>query len=378
MKILHTSDWHLGRPITSNESYIDDQKYFFENLYRVIRDEHIDLVICAGDVYDSSVSNAEAINLYNEVTTNICINLHVPMVVIAGNHDSGPRLASCRELLKGAGLHVTGRLSRDLSPVLFDDGKVAVYSLPYFNKDEVSSLFPEKKDELKSAESAMKAVCDIIRENMNPEIRNIVVSHSLIVNAEISESDHSAQIGLASAVSKDVFEKFDYVALGHIHKPQCISDTIRYSGSPVKYSFGKEEKQEKGVVVIDTSDMSQTFIPVEELHGRKTIEDTYEDIISLTGLENSYLSIMITDRASASGLFPELKKKFPFLLELRGKEYTMSSTGTSLSAGELEKLDERTIMARFLKDMYDFEPDSDQMNLFESALEESNREAEEN
>lgn len=378
MRILHTSDWHLGRPISGNETYIDDQRFFFENLYRIIREGKIDLVLCAGDIYDSSVSNAEAINLYNEIATKICMEMKIPMIVVAGNHDSGPRLAACRELLRGAGLYVTGRLGRDLSPVLFDGGKVAVYSLPFFNKDEAACLFPEKKSEIHSSETAMKAVCDIIRDTMNPDICNIVVSHSLIINAELSESDHSAQIGLASAVSKDVFEGFDYVALGHIHKPQCISENIRYSGSPVKYSFGKEEKQEKGVVVLDTSDMSQKFVPAGELHGRVSVEDTYENVMSMTGLDNCYLKIQLTDRSNAPGLYTEFKKKFPLLLEFKGVEYSVSGSGKSLSAGEMEKLDELSIMKRFLEDTYEFSPDDSQIELFMSALEEYNKEAEEN
>ena len=128
MIFLHTSDWHLGRALSNNQTYADDQRYFFEKLYSIIEDEKPGAVLVAGDVYDSSVSNAEAISLYNEVVTKICLELKTPMVIIAGNHDSGPRLASCRELLKGAGLYHGGPCSRcfrrhgGLSPALFQQG----------------------------------------------------------------------------------------------------------------------------------------------------------------------------------------------------------------------------------------------------------------
>ena len=248
MKILHTSDWHFGMGVGTG-NYEADQRFFLQQLYDLIREEQVQAVLLSGDVFDSSVTNAQAIELYNEAVTALCQQLGVKLFVIAGNHDSAARLASCRALLRGAGMYVTGRLERDPEPVLLDEGKVAIYSLPFFSRDEVASLFPEKKEELRSTEMAMMVVCDHIRESMDSNRRNIVLSHSLIVNAEISESDRSARVGFATAVSKDVFRDFDYVALGHIHKPQAISDSIRYSGSPLKYSFGNEESQEKGVLV---------------------------------------------------------------------------------------------------------------------------------
>lgn len=376
MKFLHTSDWHLGRALSNNQTYADDQRYFFEKLYSIIEDEKPGAVLVAGDVYDSSVSNAEAISLYNEVVTKICLELKTPMVIIAGNHDSGPRLASCRELLKGAGLYVSGRLTADLTPVVFGD--TAVYPLPYFNKDEVISLFPDKKDEVTSAATAMKAVCDIIREKADKTKKNILVSHALIQNVELSESDHSAQIGTASAISADVFEGFDYVALGHIHKPQQVNSKIRYAGSPVKYSFGREESQEKGVVIFDTADMSQRFIPVGELHSRRTVTGTYAEISAMKGIENDYLRIIVTDRVNGSSLYREFKEKFPFMLEISGTDASAAGGGTSLSAEDIEKMDDLSILTGFMKDRFGLEPDEEQIALFRAALEQADKEVGEN
>ena len=144
MKLIHTSDWHLGMPLGTG-SYAEDQRHFLRQLYDLIEKEQVGAVLLSGDVYDSSVANAEAISLYNEAVTKICLELRCPMIVIAGNHDSAARLASCRELLKASGLYVTGRLSRDLEPVLLDGGRVAVYSLPFFGREEVIALFPEEK-----------------------------------------------------------------------------------------------------------------------------------------------------------------------------------------------------------------------------------------
>ena len=276
MRILHTSDWHLGMSVGTG-TLAGDQRFFLEQLYSIIEEEQADILLLAGDVYDSSVSNAEAISVYNEATTRICADMGKKMVVIAGNHDGAERLAACSELLKGAGLYVSGRLTREITPILA--GNTAIYPLPFFNREEVIALFPEKSTEITSQEKAMKVVCDHIREEMDPSRFNIVVAHALIVSAELSESDRSARVGQASAVSKDVFEGFDYVALGHIHKPQMIDEHICYSGSPVKYSFGNEEGQQKGVVLIDTESSEIRTIPIQMLHDRKTVRGTYEEII---------------------------------------------------------------------------------------------------
>ena len=131
MRILHTSDWHLGMSVGTG-TLAGDQRFFLEQLYSIIEEEQADILLLAGDVYDSSVSNAEAISVYNEATTRICADMGKKMVVIAGNHDGAERLAACSELLKGAGLYVSGRLTREITPILA--GNTAIYPLPFFNR----------------------------------------------------------------------------------------------------------------------------------------------------------------------------------------------------------------------------------------------------
>lgn len=375
MKLIHTSDWHFGMGL-GNRSYGEDQRHFLKQLYELIEKEQVEGVLLAGDVYDSSVANAEAIGLYNEAVTKICMNLGVKVIAIAGNHDSAARLSSCRELLKGAGLYVTGRLERDVEPILLDEGKVAVYCLPFFNREEVTALFPEKKEEIRSQETAMLVVCDHIRESMDKGRFNIVVSHSLIVNAEISESDRSARVGFATAVSKDVFTGFDYVALGHIHKPQVIDDHIRYSGSPLKYSFGNEETQDKGVVIIDTDTMQQRFVAMEPLHDRKTVEGTYEEVTAREDIREDYLRLYVTDRYAGLELVADLREKFPNLLEVYGKGLTENESLSALSVEELQAMDETDIMEKFMAENFRYSPSEEQLSLFREVLAWSREEGE--
>ena len=372
MRILHTSDWHLGMPLKLG-TMIEDQQFFLEQLYSIIEDNGVDAVVCAGDIYDSSVTNAEAIELYNAAITKICKELGKKMIVIAGNHDSGARLASGRELLEMAGLFVSGKIAKDIRPISIDNADI--YPVPFFNRDEVIAFFPDQKAEISSQEVATKVLCDHIRETMDPSRVNIIVSHAYITSAELSDSDRAAQVGQATSVSKDVFEGFDYVALGHIHKPQAITETIRYSGSPIKYSFGVEETQIKQVLIYDTD--SKEIIPValKMLHDRKSISGTYEEIRAMDAIDNCYLKVTVSDRIASLELLSELREKFPCILELYGMGYEGSGEETSITIDELTKLDETDIMIRFLEEQYHYTPNADQIKLYKAVVESIGEEA---
>ena len=373
MKLIHTSDWHFGMNLGTG-SYGEDQRYFLEQLYSLIRRERVEALLLAGDIYDSSVVSAEAITLYNEAMTKLCLELQVQVIAIAGNHDSAPRLSACRELLKGAGLHITGKIEKDPQPVLLDQGNVAVYSIPFFTRDEVTALLPEKKAEIRNTETAMLAYCNHIREHMDTDRKNIVLSHSLIVGSELSDSDRSARVGFATAVSKDVFDGFDYVALGHIHKPQAIAPHIRYSGSPLKYSFGAEEAQEKGVVLIDTDTMDIRFIPLAPRRERRSITGTYEEILAREDIREDYLRLYVTDRYAGLDLIGALREKFPWLLEVYGKSLAEEGQLSALSVEELERLNEEDIMIKFLAENFSTEPTEGQLQLFREVLQWSRQE----
>ena len=373
MKLLHTSDWHFGMTLGTG-SYAEDQRFFLDRLYRLIREEKIEALLLSGDIYDSSVVSAEAIGLYNEAMTKLCLKLGVTVIAIAGNHDSAARLASCRELLKGAGLHITGKVERDPVPVLLDGGKVAVYSIPFFTRDEITALLPEKKDQIRNTETAMLAYCDHIRGQMDESRKNIILSHSLIVGSELSESDRSARVGFATAISKDVFQGFDYVALGHIHKPQAIENHIRYSGSPLKYSFGAEESQEKGVVVVDTDTMEIRFVPIALKRERRSVTGTFEELLAREDIREDYLRLYVTDQYAGLELVGQLREKFPHLLEVYGKSLTEEGVLSVLTVEELEEMKEEDIMIRFLAENFSAEPTCEQLQLFRDVLEWSREE----
>lgn len=368
MKLIHTSDWHFGMRVgTSN--YQECQEYFLEQLYDLVRREKVEAVLCAGDIFDSGNVAADAIELFNRAATTLCAELGAKFIVIAGNHDSAARVAAHRKLLTASGMYVTGRLERDIEPVLLEDGKVAVYPIPFFNRDEVVALFPERAGEITSQEAACMVVCDHIRETMDKSRRNIVMSHAYIVGSELAGSDRAAEVGFATAVSKDVFADFDYVALGHIHKPQTVTENIRYSGCPIKYSFGNEEEQEKGVVLIDTDDMTQTFVPLPLLRDRKTVTGTFDELLAREAeLRDCYLRLHVTDRYAGLELQAELREHFPWLVEIKGKGLEEVGGTSTLSIEELDVLSDTDIMVKFMAEQFSYEPTKAQVKLFEDVL----------
>ncbi len=348
MILLHTSDWHIGMPV-GNSNYREDQLFFVDELVRVIREEHADAVMVAGDVFDSGKVSGEAIDIWNQAATKVCLDCDIPMIVIAGNHDSADRLAACSELLKKSRLYISGRLTNPVEPVLLDDGRVAVWPLPFFQSDAVRAKWPERTGEAGNQAQAMKIVLDSIRKHTDRYARNIVVSHALVSDAELSDSDRSARIGGASAVPASIFDGFDYAALGHIHKPQKISGRIRYSGSPMAYSFGAEETHEKGFVLFDTENCLQRFVPIRQLHPHRTVTVSYEEIPALQKeLEKCWLNLSVSDKPAGPELYSEMRERFPFLAFLRGRFSETGELTGAMTGEELMKMSDADILKQFL------------------------------
>ncbi len=350
MILLHTSDWHLGMPV-GNSNYREDQLFFVEELVRVIREEKAGAVLLAGDVFDSGKVSGEAIDTWNRAVTTVCLDCNIPMIVIAGNHDSADRLAACSELLKKSRLYICGRLANPVEPVELDGGRVAVWPLPFFQSDAVRARWPEKSEEAGNQAQATRVVLESIRERMGSYARNILLSHSLVSDAELSDSDRSAKIGGASSIPASVFEGFDYAALGHIHKPQEICPRVRYSGSPMAYSFGAEESHEKGFVLYDTESGAERFVPIRQLHPHRTVTATGAEIAARQReLEKCWLKLTVTDRPAGPELHSEMRERFPFLAMLQGRISGGGEAAGAVSGEELMRMKDTDIVKQFLLD----------------------------
>ena len=376
MIFLHTSDWHLGATGGERDLW-DDQKYFIDAICGIVREKNVDAVLLAGDVYDRSVPSASAIGLYDYAMNRLCGELGVKVLTIAGNHDSAERLASCAGLLDKAGLYLQGAAQREPRVVEFADSQV--FFLPWMTEEKIKSLYPEERDGITDLTEAYRVAVNHMREKFIPGKRHFLLSHAFITNAETSTSDRAAEIGFATQVPASVFEGFDYVALGHIHKPQQVNPFIRYSGSPMAYSFGREECQEKSVTLIDTAAMTQEVVPLPLLHRWTTLTDSYE--VLLAGeypeeIREGYVRLNVTDTAVGLDMLSRLRQVYPNALVVAGKTYDGEDTTITLTMEQLEQMesDPAEVFKSFCREEMGQEATDHFLQLFAQAVEEADAE----
>lgn len=347
MKFLHTSDWHLGIDLHKH-SLLKDQQYFIDQLCDIVIQEDIDVVLISGDIYDTTLASKEAISLFDDAMRRLCMDLKRKVVVIAGNHDSQTRLSVMKDLLKEAGLYIFGQLDTKISPICFGD--VDVFPLPYIHKDRISALYDQA---FVSYEQAYLCVMDDIRRQKQHH-KQVVMAHAFVAQAQLSESDRFAMVGGSDLVSKEVFHDIDYVALGHLHKPQKLSENIVYSGSPIAYAFS--EKEAKHVVIWDSETGTQTQVPIKALHPLITLEGTYEQVKEqLLHVQDAYVKIILQDRSVTYELLHLLREGCPYLLSLQGKEEKELTEATTLNVAQLDQLQDEEIVSQFFQDYYDRE-----------------------
>lgn len=376
MIFLHTSDWHLGATGGERDLW-DDQKYFIDAICGIVREKNVDAVLLAGDVYDRSVPAASAIGLYDYAMNRLCGELGVKVLTIAGNHDSAERLASCAGLLDKAGLYLQGAAQREPRVVEFADSQV--FFLPWITEEKIKSLYPEERDGITDLTEAYRVAVNHMREKFIPDKHHLLLSHAFITNAETSTSDRAAEIGFATQVPASVFEGFEYVALGHIHKPQQVNPFIRYSGSPMAYSFGKEERQEKSVTLIDTAVMTQQVVPLPLLHRWTTLTDCYEALLAgeyPEEIREGYVRLNVTDTAVGLDMLSRLRQVYPNALVVAGKTYDGEDTTITLTMEQLEQMesDPAEVFKSFCREEMGQEATDHFLQLFAQAVEEADAE----
>ena len=376
MIFLHTSDWHLGATGGERDLW-DDQKYFIDAICGIVREKRVDAVLLAGDVYDRSVPAASAIGLYDYAMNRLCGELGVKVLTIAGNHDSAERLASCAGLLDKAGLYLQGAAQREPRVVEFADSQV--FFLPWMTEEKIKSLYPEERDGITNLTEAYRVAVNHMREKFILGKHHLLLSHAFITNAETSTSDRAAEIGFATQVPASVFEGFDYVALGHIHKPQQVNPHVRYSGSPMAYSFGREERQEKSVTLIDTAAMTQEVVPLPLLHRWTTLTDSYETLLAgeyPEEIRNGYVRLNVTDTAVGLDMLSRLRQVYPNALVVAGKTYDGEDTTITLTMEQLEQMesDPAEVFKSFCREEMGQEATDHFLQLFAQTVEEADAE----
>ena len=310
MKLIHLSDLHLGKRLREY-SLMEDQAFILETILRVVNDERPDGVIIAGDVYDKSVPSAEAVALFDRFLSDLADRGH-PVFVISGNHDSAERISYGRSIMSRSGVYLSAVFDGSVEPVVLEDayGPVHVYLLPFIKPANVRAAYPE--EEIASYTDAVRAA--VAHMNVDPAVRSVLVTHQFVTGAERSESE-TVSVGGSDNVDVSVFEAFDYVALGHIHRPQnCGSPRVRYCGTPLKYSFS-EAKDEKSVTVAELGPKGQLAVrtvPLIPLRDMADIRGSYDEITLRSFYENTswrtdYVRITLTDEEEIPNVGDKLR-----------------------------------------------------------------------
>lgn len=343
MKLFHTADWHLGK-LVHGVYMTEDQRHVLEQFIQAVRDEKPDAVIIAGDLYDRAVPPTEAVELLDEVLERIVIGLETPVIAIAGNHDSPDRINFGTRMMESRGLYLAGQLRPDAPPVVLRDayGDVCFHLIPYADPAVVRHLFEDET--VRTHDDAMKAIIQRLERRMDPDARHVLVGHAFVTPAgeaadNTSESERPLAIGGAEHVRASYFHPFHYTALGHLHQAHYVlNESIRYAGSPLKYSIS-EEKHNKGYLVVDIDAGGAVSIEKRELkplRDMRRVEATLEDLETHAVNEDYVYVTLISEHPV---LFPMEKVRaiYPNAMHVERVSRPRASSTSSVELSAAEK-----------------------------------------
>ena len=353
MKLLHCSDLHIGKRV--NEfSMLEDQRYILNQISELALLERVDAVLLAGDLYDKPIPPAEAVGLLDEFLTELA-RAGIQVLAISGNHDSPERLSFAARLMEDQGVHLAALYRGAEAPVVLADehGPVNFYLLPYLKPALVRHVYPEAE-----VSTYQEAVDFAVRQwQVDPAQRNVLVAHQFVLGGSACESEELSVGGL-DQISAQAFDAFDYVALGHLHGPQKIGrETLRYSGSPLKYSFS-EAGHEKSVCLVEMGEKGRTevcLVLLKPLRDLREVRGTYEQVTAKTFYDGTntrdYLHITLTDEEDVPEAMGRLRAIYPNLMKLT---YDNKRTQTVQEITGAERPEERTPLELFC-DLYELQ-----------------------
>ena len=335
MKIMHLSDLHLGKRL-NGFSLMEDQAYILQQILGIIDGHRPDVVIVAGDVYDKTVPSAEAVALLDDFLCALS-ERQLQVLIISGNHDSPERIAFGGRLMAGSGIHLSPTYNGKVEPVILKDahGKVAFWLLPFVKPVHVRHAFPEAEG-IECYTDAMRVA--VAHMDIDHDMRNVLVTHQFVTGAETCDSEELS-VGGTDNVDGSVFDGFDYVALGHIHKPQKIGrETMRYCGTPLKYSFS-EAAHQKSVPVIELGPkgtVTLDYVPLTPLRDLICLRGTYMELTAKSFYDaldrNAYYHITLTDEEDVPEALGKLRVVYPNLMKL---EYDNTRTRSAAAVDVL-------------------------------------------
>lgn len=345
MKLMHLADLHLGKRV-NGFSMMEDQEYILNRILEIMEEEQPDGLLIAGDVYDKTIPPAEAVRLMDDFLTAVAAK-HVPVFLISGNHDSAERVAFGHQLMQGSGIWISPVYDGTIRHHTLEDrwGEVNIYLIPFLRPSVVRSFFPDA--EIGDYTDALQTIIQELP--LDASKRNVVLAHQFVTAAEaLPETCDSEQlsVGGLDRVDGSVFSPFDYTALGHLHGPQRVgSETIRYAGSPLKYSFS-ELHQKKSVTVAELLEKGETEIRQIPLQPRREmieLRGTFEEILAEARKkgepQTDYYHMILTDETDVVDALSRLREFYPNIMLL---DYDNRRTRSQKEVEQLDRVEERT------------------------------------
>jgi exonuclease SbcD len=376
MKFIHTADWHLGK-LVQGVYMTEDQRYVLKQLVEVVERERPDAVVIAGDLYDRAIPPTEAVELLDELFRTIVVELNTPLLAISGNHDSPDRLNFATAIMEARGLHLVGQMKPTFKPVALRDeyGEVHFHLVPYADPAQVRYVFGD--EEIRSHDDAMKAIVGRIEETKDAAARHVFVGHAFVTpgarpEENTSQSERPLSIGGADYVHSEYFKAFHYTALGHLHQAHHVSDeTIRYSGSPLKYSIS-EETHRKGYLIVEIDGAGAVTVDKRELKPRRDIRRVVapiEEIERHAVCEDYVFVTLLNDNPV---LFPmeKVRAVYPNALHVERKVTMTVGSGTDSAEGEgmaRKEADPVALFAAFYQEVKGIPLTEDKQRLFANA-----------
>lgn len=334
MKIIHTGDWHIGK-IINEFSMLEDQEFILNQFISIIEAEKPHVLVIAGDLYDRSIPSVEAVELLDKTFNSILLDLKIPIIAIAGNHDSAERLSFGSKILNQNGLYMAGIFEEKVKKIVLQDeyGPVNFYLVPYADPRVIKHILEDEVEGVGTLnhDMAMKKVIEIIKSEMNENEKNVMVAHGYVTfmseklgeAPKTSDSERPLSIGGTDLINGEYFNCFNYTALGHLHSPQKIgSDKMRYSGSLLKYSFS-ETNHKKGITIVDMNEKGEVTTQFKELipkRDMRIIKGPLSELIDpkIYGNTNveDYICAILTDEGELIDPISKLRAVYPNIMEL--------------------------------------------------------------
>lgn len=354
MRILHTSDWHLGRSF-HREGLLSHQAAFVDHLLEVVESERVDVVVVAGDVYDRALPPVDAVHLADETFARLAAS-RASVVVSSGNHDSAQRLGFGSRLIDAAGVHIRTDHRGVGTPVVLGDehGEVVFHALPYLDPSALREAWDLP---VRSHEAALAHAMGRVRADLGaraPGTRSVVLAHAFVAGAEPSESERDISVGGVSRVPTSLFDSISYTALGHLHGPHVLSDALRYSGSPLAYSFS-EADQVKGMWLAELGEHALTrteWIDAPVPRRLTRLRGALEDLLADPALEahrDDWVQATLVDHPRPPHAMERLRRRFPHTLVLQFEARLVSDS--AVPAPPRAGVSDHDITLQFVADM---------------------------